>query len=64
MFINFINIINPFNNKDTDNNLLYVIKIILQYLFIYVIGILVAEGIIIVLHYILAYDVFNGRNFM
>ena len=53
--------INPFNNADTDNKLLYTIKIILQYLFIYVVGLLVAEGIVITLHYILGYDVLNGE---
>ena len=53
--------INPFNNSDTDNKLLYTIKIILQYLFIYVVGLLVAEGIVITLHYILGYDVLNGE---
>lgn len=53
--------INPFDNKDTDNRLLYIIKVILQYLFIYIVGMLVAEGVVIGLHYVLGYDVLNGE---
>ena len=53
--------INPFDNKDTDNKLLYIIKVILQYLFIYIVGMLVAEGVVIGLHYALGYDVLNGE---
>lgn len=53
--------INPFDNKDTDNKLLYIIKVILQYLFIYIVGMLVAEGVVIGLHYVLGYDVLNGE---
>lgn len=56
-----ISISNPFNNKDTDNKLLYITKVILQYLFIYIVGLLVAEGIVIGLHYALGYDVLNGE---
>lgn len=56
-----ISTINPFNNADTDNKYLYVIKIILQHLSIYIIGLLVAEGIVIGLHYALGYDVLNGE---
>jgi membrane protease YdiL (CAAX protease family) len=52
--------INPFNNVDTDNKLLYIIKVILQFCCIYLIGILVAEAIVIGLHYALGYDVLNG----
>lgn len=61
MFKKVISGINPFNNKDTDNKLLYTIKVILQYLFIYIVGMLVAEGVVIGLHYVLGYDVLNGE---
>ena len=61
MFKKIISGINPFNNKDTDNKLLYIVKVILQYLFIYIVGMLVAEGIVIGLHYALGYDVLNGE---
>ena len=60
MFKKIISTINPFNNEDTDNKLIYIIKIILQYLDIYIAGLLVAEGIVIALHYALGYDVLNG----
>ena len=61
MFKKIISEINPFNNEDTDNKVLYIIKVILQYLFIFVAGLLVAEGIVIALHYALGYDVLNGE---
>lgn len=61
MLKKIMNIINPFNNEDTDNKLLYIIRIILQYLFIYIVGLLVAEGVVIVFHYALGYDVLNGE---
>ncbi|MBQ2938458.1 MAG: CPBP family intramembrane metalloprotease [Clostridia bacterium] len=61
MFKKVVSIINPFNNTDTDDKLLYIIKVILQYLFIYIVGMLVAEGIVIGLHYALGYDVLNGE---
>lgn len=61
MFKKVISVINLFNNKDTDNKLLYIFKVILQYLYIYIVGMLVAEGIVIGLHYALGYDVLNGE---
>lgn len=61
MFKKFIKTINPFNKVDTDNKVLYIIKVILQYLFIYIVGLFVAEGIVIALHYALGYDVLNGE---
>lgn len=61
MFKKVVSIINPFNNTDTDDKLLYITKIILKYLFIYIVSILVAETIVIGLHYALGYDVLNGE---
>ena len=61
MLKKYISTINPFNNTDTDNKLLYVIKVVLQYFCIYIAGMLIAELIVIGLHYVLGYDVLNGQ---
>lgn len=61
MFKEIAKAINPFSSVDTENKVLYTIKVILQCLLIYVVSILVAEGIVIGLHYALGYDVLNGE---
>lgn len=53
--------INPFNNISVDSKILYIIKTCLKYFLIYFIGLVVAEVIIIGLHYLLGYDPLNGK---
>ena len=55
-FIKIIKALNPLSNKDTDNKLLYTIKILVTTQLIYFITLIVAEAIIIGISYLFGYN--------
>lgn len=56
ILLNIIKSINPFSGKDTDNKILYTIKILLTTQVIYFLTLIVAEAIIIGLSYLFGYN--------
>ena len=56
ILLNIIKSINPFSGKDTDNKILYTIKILLTTQVIYFLTLIVAEAIIIGISYLFGYN--------
>lgn len=59
----FLKNISPFNNRTEIPAILYVVKIILAFLVCKIIGELIAEGVVILIHFALGKNVLKGETF-
>lgn len=59
----FLKNISPFNNRTEMPKVLFVIKKILAFFLCYMAGLFTAEGIVIILHFLLGKNIFAGEIF-
>ena len=59
--IKILKAINPFSNKDTDNKILYIIKILLTTQILYFVSLIITETIIIGISYLFGYNATDNQ---
>lgn len=60
---NYLKMLNPFSNISMDGKVLFFVKNVLKYLTMYALGLILAEAVVLMVHYILGYNPLQG-NFM
>lgn len=56
-----LKIVSPFNNNQDMSNAVFIVKKLLAFIGTYIVSMILAEGLVIIAHYIMGYNVLQGE---